>query len=591
MVPPSLPFRRNIPRWITLAIIGLSLHNSIHALDEKVSAVSPAEEYGDTRFQDSFVTSTDKHDSSGPKNQGGSLRKSNTLNHNNTYEDLQLDPQLVWPWNHNDTNNACRARENCTSCTEASMSCHWCSKDNECHAKGSWYGCAIGDSCTSPSNDTKDNHCRSHGSCTECAVSSSLCHWCAFDDLCHAIGSMYGCGSGVNCYSNDRCKRTEPGVIQETFFKDVGVIPLVLIVASTMGVLCCSTVLFTVVSALKGAYDNFADVRSSPSSETDGHRQYDAQQLDVIQEEDAIPGEDVIPEEDEAVEEEISDGNDGTTRTAEDCEEGNQRSKQSDDGSPEEERQSDGHQPHDAQQHTNETTLTQPLLPVTAHPHPTRLPPNHSTPRSSPHMTCLMHSCRIWYFLTVVGAIVMAGASIVFFPKLPVYNVCSDEIAWKSIIAGLESMKMQASFEILISVENKNYLDIALENIAGKIKYNGDDVGTFSMKRTIIQHSSITDALLTCTVAPGKWDTLGMISDYYKGTLMIFVDANGSVKVRGFQFTFPIKITDYAVKVNDQDSKDRHLCACPDWKDVTPNVSPALPFQAAVVDQVHFTIS
>jgi len=145
--------------------------------------------------------------------------------------------------------------------------------------------------------------------------------------------------------------------------------------------------------------------------------------------------------------------------------------------------------------------------------------------------------------------------------------VCSDEFAWKSIIDGLTSLKMEASFQILTSVENKNRLDIALEGVAGKFKHDGEEVGTFEVERTIVAASSISDAMVTCTVVPDKWGALGLIADYYKDKLEFLVDISGSVRIKGIGFSIPINLTDILVKANKTVKKqDRHLCACPNGR-------------------------
>lgn len=41
-----------------------------------------------------------------------------------------------------------------------------------------------------------NNTCFSHKTCSECALYSHLCHFCEFDQQCHAIGSWYGCADG-----------------------------------------------------------------------------------------------------------------------------------------------------------------------------------------------------------------------------------------------------------------------------------------------------------------------------------------------------------------------------------------------------------
>lgn len=520
-----------------------------------------------------------------------------------TRTDLDYDGDstfIGWPWNHkNKTDNSCTIHDNCTACTDSSMTCHWCSFDDECHAKGSWHGCAIGATC--PSNDTVDNSCETHKTCTECALSSSLCHWCAFDDECHAIGSMYGCAHGVNCYSNDRCKRSSPEKIEEGIFVNIGFIPLILMFSAAFASLCCISVLFSGANALKGAYDNIADVivqappveafshHDRDHSHDDMHLQIDMHvQLSPIHEDthadDCQVGDDVNVEDHDHAE--------ASEPVFHECNDSNVDDQNGDNESPLENQHSHSDDIIELHtEHMEEDSVTESLLPVTAHPHPSRLPIRNRPGPGNYHMNCLMRSCKAWLFFSVIGIVFFTSAGVIYFPKAPEYNVCSDQFAWESIIAGLTSLKMEASFEILMSVKNENRLDVALEGFGGKFKHDGEDIGTFSLPRTIVEATSITDLLVTCTVVPDRWEALGLISDYWKGKLEFLVDVTGSVKVKGIGFRFPIKVSDVLVKVNDPSMDDRHLCACQTWKDLVPTASPRLSFEEAVMDPVNVNLA
>lgn len=402
-----------------------------------------------------------------------------------------------------------------------------------------------------------------------------------------------------------------------TTFEDVGFVPIVIIVVATLAVMCCSTVLYAGTSALKGAVDDIAEVRViAPPSQAfanHNHAMFRHNHYDDFDEDDGDEGEGCeggeLDEEDHEIGEGENDNLNGDDDHSEDvdngtCEEGtparakkmpNQSSLIASDSHDSVEvgnglerkkrRQKQVGQDEPAiGEHTEQQQLTENLLPVTAHPDPTRLPTNAR--RSNGPLLCLLRSCRVWYFFTIVTTLLFATACVLFFPKVPSYNVCSDEFAWQSIIDGLTSLKMEASFELLISVENKNRLDIALEGVGGTFSYDDEQVGTFTMTRSIIQASSITDVVVTCTVAPTRWEALGLISDYYKGKLIFFADITGVVKIRGIKITIPVKISNVMIKVNDPDATDRHLCACPQWKDVNPAISPALPFNEAVRDPV-----
>merc|ERR1711971_383236 len=183
-------------------------------------------------------------------------------------------------------------------------------------------------------------------------------------------------------------------------------------------------------------------------------------------------------------------------------------------------------------------------------------------------MNCMIRTCSAWYMFSIFFAVSFAASSILFFPKVPEVNVCSDEFAWKSII------------DSLTSVKNKNRLDVALEGISGTFRHDGEEVGSFEIKDTVIAASSISDVLVTCTVAPDRWESLGLISDYYRDKLQFLVNASGKLRIKGIGFAIPIKEEDILIKANKSvTKKDRDLCACPQWKDIYPTKSPVMSFE------------
>mmetsp|Transcript_8229 Transcript_8229/g.12641 ORF Transcript_8229/g.12641 Transcript_8229/m.12641 type:complete len:603 (+) Transcript_8229:83-1891(+) len=502
------------------------------------------------------------------------------------------ETSLKWPGHKN-----CDTFTNCTACYHSSYACHWCSNDDKCHVRGSWHGCSVGATCSS--DDPVDNSCHAHKSCEACTLSSTLCHWCAFDNQCHAMGSIHGCVSGVNCYSNDRCERSKPEQIKEGYFDHIGVIPLVLIFSVSFMSLCCVSMLFAGAGILHALNFDGHRIGNVPPMDAFSHQEFSQDELQLIpMQEETVNGLDS-----DGVNDEIQDHDGANSSEGEnidnkrnvnnvpgtDAENQNFGEEQERTSTPVEENQISHDMSPPTLNDDSHSQLTESLLPrpVTAHPHPSRLPPtrNFLFPSSGDcYIKCLMRSCKLWFIFSIVSIVGFTTASIAYFPKAPEYNVCSDEFAWSSIIKGLTSLKMEASFEILISVKNKNRFDMALEGFGGKFKHDGEDIGTFSFPRTIVEGTSITDLLITCTVVPGRWKALGLIADYWKGDLSVIVDANGSVKVHGIGLSFPVKVSDALVKVTDPDMDDRHLCACPEWKDLVPTASPGLSFEEAVMD-------
>ena len=533
-------------------------------------------------------------------------------------------------------NDACHTHTNCTSCVGSSIFCHWCDYDSSCHAKGSYHGCGIGATCKNNNHDNDDDDndnkyhdkCSHHSNCTECSLSSNLCHWCAFDEECHAVGSWHGCTHGVNCFNNDRCKRDKPEQIisnrysndeSETnhsiFLDDIGIVPIFVICFIGFFIVGCSSICFISVRAVKGAYDDWTFVNYSniveyqreldegdvtdegnvnPSSHYDinnndesnengtDHERYQQHQQPPL----ADIHEEAEEESDHAVENQDEDqkgqrNNDIESKNIID-ENANKHEQDYEITTPLV-TQSENHKNDDEEQLANSTT---PLVT----PHPSLNPSSPSSPssttitipRSSSHMTCFYNTCYVWYIFTIISAIMFVSGSIYFFPKIPEYNVCSDQFAWNSIIDSFTSLKVEASFEVLASIMNRNHLDIVLDDIGGSFRHNGDDVGTFTMKTATIQADSITDVLVTCSVRPDRWEALGLVSDYYRGKLQFMINANGNVKVRGVGYSFPVVIEDFLVNINDPSMDDRHLCHCPEWKDLSPTASPVLPFEDAI---------
>jgi hypothetical protein len=654
-----------------------------------------------------------------------------------TYESFRLKAEELeseldwWPWKTDDdgTNNdnatnesgsdsdknsdsddsndsdACDTHTNCTSCIRSSIFCHWCNFDSQCHAKGSIHGCAYGASCPDSPKPKPSDKCASHSNCTECTLSSSLCHWCAFDEACHAIASWYGCSHGVNCFNNDRCKRDKPeridwkGSVDDdtNVWKEVGVVPVIIIFIIGLTIFCCSSICFVTVGAVKGAYDDWAFVNyghhgdgAVETGASGGHGHGDesnditstggrarSRSLPGIDEEEQgeehchessrkkkkkqrwntkwafvnygsdrdldVSGDDTGDESGiggrARLKKEIStsaateattsssslyvhdnDNDDQTKNKSHDDLDGDvetNNQKRSDKFEDNPRNSVDDTQPLLSTQDEKEEEdegINESLSPsssasvsmsssnssttlVTAHPSPSRLPSfnnqmqnftsSSSTtrevqPSSSKRIKCFYNVCLVYYIISIITAVAFTSLSIYYFPKVPEFNVCSDEFAWNSIIDSLTSLKVEASFQVLSSVKNKNHLGIELDRVGGSFYHNGEDVGTFSMETTTIEANSITDVLVTCSVRPDKWEALGLVSDYYRGKLQFVINVNGYVKIKGIRYSFPIQVKDVMVRVSDASMDDRHLCHCPDWKDLNPTASPVLTFEEAI---------
>jgi len=350
-----------------------------------------------------------------------------------------------------------------------------------------------------------------------------MCHWCAHDSACHAVGSYYGCVTGVNCYSNDRCRRTTPDPIDGLVFPEMGVLPILFIFMLGGICFCCSTLGYCVAGGVKGAYDDLAHIAAAQSIHT-------APVVTVHQT--------LAPtENNEAHDEEAADDHEDTNGEAE------------------------------------------PLVNHQGHTDYRLLAEEYTAPArnraASRHMDRLFTACTVCYIVSLMAVGGFVIGSIRYFPKVPQYNICNDSVAWKSLVDSMTSMKVDADIEILMSIMNPNHFDIVLDMGRGTFSHDGAFVGTFEIPPANAKAMSITDMMILAKFTPEKWEALSLTAEYYRGTLALDVDSQASIRVPALaNYEYEAKVTNMRVHVNDPTMMDRHLCACPQWKDEKNKTAP-----------------
>eukprot|EP00550_Attheya_septentrionalis_P001184 CAMPEP_0198282462 /NCGR_PEP_ID=MMETSP1449-20131203/2271_1 /TAXON_ID=420275 /ORGANISM="Attheya septentrionalis, Strain CCMP2084" /LENGTH=651 /DNA_ID=CAMNT_0043978727 /DNA_START=149 /DNA_END=2104 /DNA_ORIENTATION=+ len=470
----------------------------------------------------------------------------------------------------NETDHSCHAYEDCSTCSSSSWECHWCEKDGVCHAKGSVYGCTEGMNCNKEKKNETDKSCASHHDCSPCALSSWGCHWCAHDNACHTKGSMYGCTVGVDCYSADRCMRTKPDPLDKFVFTGIGPLPLFIILFLAGTCLCCSTLCFALAGGIKGAYEDLAHMASTNPAYTnmanpdrDTESPSNVMELTGISvQQDGLDDDADFPED-----EGEGEATAPAVRKKEWWKAPNPFGSSSISSKP----SRGGYMPLSPGGLDDGPEFS---VSAMSQLHESSAPNTRN--KGSTHMSCLYNACRICYLLTVFIVGFFAFFSVRYFPKIPDYNVCSDGLAWKSIVDSLTSLKVEASFEILVSVENPNHLDIVLDLGKGTFYHADAFVGTFSIPTSTIAAMSISDVLIVATFSPDRWEALSLTSEYYKGTLKFLVNSQATVRIPSLaNYAFESKISNMIVQVNDPKLDDRHLCACPQWKDFKNHSQPS----------------
>ena len=523
---------------------------------------------------------------------------------NNHQED---EHSLVELWTDNLESDSCAKQTDCTSCTSHSSWCHWCASDQACHAKGSPYGCFSGAACSheddsdddtggdddddSGNSDNDDEnhddddddgkshnnkHCASHTSCQECTASSRFCHWCAHDNACHAMGSVYGCTTGVDCFSNDRCRRKEPTPLDNEDndtrqVQHISFLPLVLILGVATLVTCCSTICFCFIRSVKDAYHELADPTLSEHEDNEPSRSRSINPqtrnsgttenaTGTMEETTALTP--LLPADDAP-----NQSTNNPTAQDESVQSNPQQEGEAGKASTDPQGQYDNpletdleEPPPQQQQHDQgEEARTTPIRGRLGRQRPRRV-------------QRLYQTCSVCYCLVLAVVAGLTFGSIRYFPKMPAYNVCNDNVAWKSLMDSMATMKVSADFEILISVVNSNGIDIALDKGGGTFTHENSLVGTFDIPPVTAKANAITDILILAHFTPERWEALSIGQEYYKGKLVLHVDAVGTIRVPVlWNFTFAGKFKNLVVHVNEL--SDRHYCHCQSWNGTTTTSS------------------
>jgi hypothetical protein len=177
------------------------------------------------------------------------------------------------------------------------------------------------------------------------------------------------------------------------------------------------------------------------------------------------------------------------------------------------------------------------------------------------HVKKLYRFCSIIYYVSVLLVVALVGVTILYYPKRPVYNVCNDAVAWKKIMTNIAALKLDASFEILISLSNPNRLDAALDRGKGSFSYDGKQVGTFEIPPVTADAMAINDLMLITHVSPDRQQALALAEAYYMGKLILEAEFEGTIRIPAFfDYTLDVSVKHIEVDVNAM--SDRSLCHC-----------------------------
>jgi len=171
----------------------------------------------------------------------------------------------------------------------------------------------------------------------------------------------------------------------------------------------------------------------------------------------------------------------------------------------------------------------------------------------------------IRYLVALMVTLGSLFAVVSYYPKIPRYNICNDSLAWRSLVEAVASMKMHANIQILASVQNPNYLAVALVGGHGLFRHRGNLVGTFEIPSTVLESMTITDMMVVASFTPGKWEAMSLATEYYKGNLVLDIESVVTFRIPSLRnYTLDAEFKNIHINVADPYKSNRKLCACRD---------------------------
>lgn len=183
------------------------------------------------------------------------------------------------------------------------------------------------------------------------------------------------------------------------------------------------------------------------------------------------------------------------------------------------------------------------------------------------HMKRLFNYCSAIYYLSVAMIVLFIGLSIYFYPSMPIYSVCNDEVAWRGIMKNIVAFRFDASFEVLGSLSNPNHIGAALDLGKGSFSFQGKQFGTFEVPPVTADPMSTTDFMIIVHISPeDKSQAIQLAEAYYTGKLILDAEFQGRIRIPAlFDYTKDIDTNNIVIDINA--ASDRSLCHCPTWDD------------------------
>eukprot|EP00644_Phytophthora_capsici_P005266 jgi/Phyca11/558344/estExt2_Genewise1.C_PHYCAscaffold_11075 len=120
----------------------------------------------------------------------------------------------------------------------------------------------------------------------------------------------------------------------------------------------------------------------------------------------------------------------------------------------------------------------------------------------------------------------MTVLALMFYPRMPDYNVCNREFEWESILHSIMGLEPKVEYQVLVSVINENRFGFVLESGTADIYHNATLVGKWELdKPWEAKAGSISDMIAGINIKPGYGEGIALWKDFSRNELIFRINA------------------------------------------------------------------
>ncbi|KAG7386001.1 hypothetical protein PHYPSEUDO_000856 [Phytophthora pseudosyringae] len=173
-------------------------------------------------------------------------------------------------------------------------------------------------------------------------------------------------------------------------------------------------------------------------------------------------------------------------------------------------------------------------------------------------------AARVTWLTVLISMTVLA---LMFYPRVPDYNVCNREFEWESILHSIMGLEPKVEYQVLVSVINENRFGFVLESGSADIYHNATLVGKWELgKPWEAKAGSISDVIAGINISPGYAEGIALWRDFSRNELIFRINATitGSITWGRYKI-YRISSSTPDVEFLVGAEYDRGLCKCTEY--------------------------